>query len=315
MTHRDSCWRLLLQNSAALVVLSLSLATMVKAEPATTNDPTRIVSIGGAVTEILYALGKEKNIVGIDTTSLYPAYAAAEKPSVGYMRQLSAEGVLGLNPSLILAIEGTGPKEVLSVLESAKVPMVIVPDSFSGDGIVEKTRVIARVTGTEERGQCIIEQVRGDLAALQEIEAGITKPKRVLFILSFVNGRAMASGTKTAADGMIRLAGAVNAVTEYEGYRPLSDEAVIAARPDVIMSIERGGQGTISADTVFAHPAFVATPAASSRAFLSMEGLYLLGFGPRSARAARDVAVALYPSLKPEALPSERQAAHPSCTK
>ncbi len=76
----------------------------------TVTDPIRIVSIGGAVTEILYALGKEKTVVGVDSTSLYPPRAAAERPSVGYMRQLSAEGVLGLRPSLILAIEGNRPE-------------------------------------------------------------------------------------------------------------------------------------------------------------------------------------------------------------
>jgi iron complex transport system substrate-binding protein len=310
MTRDENTKRMVL-SATAIVALLLSITAAAHAEPAT--DPARIVSIGGAVTEILYALGKDKSIVGVDTTSLYPKQAAAEKPSVGYMRQLSAEGVLGLNPTLILAIEGAGPKEVLGVLQSAKVPMVVVPDTFSGDGIIEKTRAIAHATGADERGNCIAGQVRADLAALQKFEAGIAKPKRVLFVLSFINGRAMASGSKTAADGMIRLAGAVNAVTEFEGYRPLSDEAVIAAKPDVIITIERSGQGSLTADTVFSHPAFVATPAASSRAFLSMEGLYLLGFGPRSARAARDVAISLYPDLKPEALPSERQAAHPPC--
>ncbi len=254
-----------------------SVAPDALAEPV---DASRIVSIGGAVTEILYALGREKAVVGIDTTSLYPARAAAEKPSVGYMRQLSAEGVLGLQPSLILAIEGSGPKETLSVLEAAHVPIIVVPDSFSGEGIIEKTRVIAQAAGAPERGQCIIEQVRADLDALRRLETGIEKPRRVLFVLSFVNGRAMASGAKTAADGIIRLAGAINAITEYEGYRPISDEAVVAAKPDVIMTMERAGPATVTPDTVFAHPAFQATPAAANRAFVSMEGLYLLGFGP-----------------------------------
>src|SRR5690349_12078465 len=79
-------------------------------------DASRIVSIGGAVTEILYALGLKERIVAIDSTSLYPPDAAREKPSVGYMRALSAEGVLGLNPSLVLASEGSGPKETIAVL-------------------------------------------------------------------------------------------------------------------------------------------------------------------------------------------------------
>ena len=265
------------------------------------KDSSRIVSVGGAVTEILYTLGKEKNIVGIDTTSLYPPRAASEKPSVGYMRQLSAEGVLGLKPSVIIAIEGAGPKETLSVLQAAGVPMVIVPDSYTGDGIVERIRTIALATGAKERGECIIARVRADLATLEKLENGIAKPKRVMFVLSFVSGKAMVSGTKTAADGIIRMAGAENAITAYDGYKQLSDEAIIAANPDVVMTMERGGPGApanLTSDAVFTHPAFAATQAAANKAFLSMEGLYALGFGPRSAQAARDLAVSLYPQLK-----------------
>lgn len=307
MTH--TCSTQHLRQAVAALTLAAVFAGTAAAEEA------RVVSIGGAVTEILYALGKDKEIVGIDTTSLYPMSALKEKPSVGYMRQLSAEGVLGLNPSLILAIEGSGPKETLGVLQSAKVPMVIIPDSFSGEGIIEKTHAIAHAVGADARGRCVIDQVRADLTELQKVETGITKPKRVLFVLSFVNGRAMASGTKTAADGMIKLAGATNAITEYEGYRALSDEAIVAARPDVVMTIERGGQSPLTADAVFSHAAFQATPAAVQRAFISMDGLYLLGFGPRSARAARDVAIALYPDLKANALPSEGPGSHASCAK
>lgn len=281
--------------------------------PVQPGDTSRIVSIGGAVTETLYALGLDKNIVGVDTTSLYPPQAMKEKPSVGYMRQLSAEGVLGLRPSLILAVEGAGPKETMNVLEAARVPMIVARDTFTGEGIVEKVRVIAQAAGVPERGQCVVQRVRADLAALAAIEKDIKAPKRVMFVLSFVNGRAMVSGTKTAADGIIKMAGAVNAVTDYEGYKPVSDEAVIAAKPDVILAIERAGS-TVTADTVFAHPAFAATPAGLKRSFVSMDGLYLLGFGPRTARAARDLANTLYPQLKAAALPSESRGAEtPAC--
>ena len=108
------------------------------------TDPSRIVSVGGAVTEILYALGLESRIIAVDSTSLYPPHALAEKPSVGYMRQLSPEGVLGLGPSLVLAAEGSGPKDTIAVLEAASVPFVQIPDRFTGDGIVEKIRLIAQ---------------------------------------------------------------------------------------------------------------------------------------------------------------------------
>jgi iron complex transport system substrate-binding protein len=279
-------------------------------------DSSRIVAIGGAVTEILYAIGEDSKIVGIDTTSLYPPRAAQEKPSVGYMRQLSAEGVLGLRPSLILAIDGTGPKDTVAVLKAAKVPMVTVPDSFTGPGILDKIRIVAGAVDVPARGECLARQVAADLDALGKIESAIGRKKRVLFVLSFVNGRAMAAGRGTAADGIIRLSGGLNAIDAFEGYKAISNEAVIAARPDVVLAMQRGGPGTITADSVFALPAFAATPAGAKRAFLSMEALYLLGFGPRTARAARDLSVALYPELKSAPLPSERDAAAATaCTK
>lgn len=287
-------------------ILALAAMTMV-ALPARAADSSRIVAIGGAVTEILYALGHDKEIVGVDTTSLYPPQAMKAKANVGYMRQLSAEGVLGLNPSVVIAIAGSGPKETMNVLEAAKVPLVIVPDSYSEEGIIEKINVIAKVTGATDRAKCLIARVHDDIAALATLRAGIgERKKRVLFVLSFVNGRAMASGTGTAADGIIKLAGAINVIGDYEGYKQLTDEAVIAAKPDVILSIQRGGPGVLDAATVFAQPAFAVTPAAAKKSFVAMEGLYLLGFGPRTASAARDLAATLYPDLKVAPLPSER---------
>lgn len=277
---------------------------------ASAYDTGRIVSIGGAVTEILYALGQDKNIVGIDSTSLYPPRAAKEKPSVGYMRQLSAEGVLGLRPTLILAIEGAGPKETMAVLQATKVPMKLVPDPFSGEGILDKIRIVASATGASARGECLVKKVAADLDALTRLRAQIAGKRRVLFVLSFINGRAMVSGRDTAADGIIRMAGAVNAIDAFDGYKTISNEAVIAAKPDVVLAMQRGGAGNITADTVFVQPAFAVTPAGTKRAFVSMEGLYLLGFGPRTARAAGDLASALYPDLKSAPLPSEYAAAN-----
>jgi iron complex transport system substrate-binding protein len=119
------------------------------------ENPKRVVAIGGAVTEILYALGLEDRIVGIDTTSLYPKTALADKPNVGYMRQLSSEGVLGLNPQLILAIEGSGPKETLEVLETAKVPLISVPDKHTAEGVAQKISLIAHAMDADARGACL----------------------------------------------------------------------------------------------------------------------------------------------------------------
>jgi iron complex transport system substrate-binding protein len=264
------------------------------------NDPARIVSIGGAITEILYALGFEDRLAGVDSTSLYPAAALRDKPNVGYMRQLSAEGVLGLNPSLVLAMHGSGPKETIDVLEAAKVPLVLVPETFSEAGLVDKIKLVGHAMGADRRAECLSDAVTGDLQHLRELRAKVTKPARVMFVMSLLNGRTMAAGQKTAANEIIQLAGGVNAIDSYDGYKIINDEAIVAAKPDVVLTIQRG-KDSVDADAVYAHPAFAMTPAATNKTFISMEGLYLLGFGPRTAAAARDLAVKLYPALAPQA--------------
>lgn len=260
------------------------------------NDAARTVSIGGAITEILYALGLDGRLVGIDTTSLYPPAALREKPNVGYMRQISAEGVLGLNPTLILAVQGSGPRETMDVLETAKVPLVLVPETFSEQGLLEKIRLVGHAMGVDARAECLSTAVASDLTQLRELRARVTKPVRVMFVMSLLNGRAMVAGRKTAADEIIQLAGAANAVSDYDGYKPMGDEAIVAAKPDVVLSIERGAD-SLQADAIYAHPAFALTPAAGAKAFIAMDGLYLLGFGPRTAAAARDLSLKLYPAL------------------
>ena len=285
------------------------LASAIAAAPAAAGEPpARIVSIGGAVTEILYALGAEQRIVAVDSTSLYPPRALKQKPNVGYMRALSAEGVLGLNPSLILASEGSGPKETVAVLKAAGVPYVTVPDHFTGAGIIEKIDVISAAVGAAEHGACLAKIVRTDLDALAHVRGRIGKPLRVLFLLSFMNARPMVAGRATAADGIIALAGAANAMTAFEGYKLVNEEAIIAAKPEAVLVMQRASHH-LDAETAFKHPAFALTPAAHHKRFVSMDGLYLLGFGPRTAMAARDLAVALYPDISADKLPSERGAA------
>lgn len=256
----------------------------------------RIIAVGGAVTEIVYALGLEQRLAGIDTTSLYPPEALQQKPNVGYMRQLSAEGVLGLNPDLIVATEGAGPKETLAVLSEAKIPVVTVPETYSEDGILERIRIVARELGAERRGQCLIDSVNDELAKLRKLREHIEGKRRVMFVISMVNGRAMVAGRKTAADAIIALAGAVNAVEGFDGYKSISEEAVVTAGPDAILVMERGREA-VSSEAIFSNAAFALTPAAKSKTFVAMDGNYLLGFGPRTASAARDLARALYPRL------------------
>lgn len=273
----------------------------------------RIISIGGALTEILYDLGLERQVVAVDTTSVYPPRALKEKPNIGYMRQLSPEGVLSLAPSLILATEGSGPKQAIDVLEAASIPFVVIPDRYDGEGIIQKIELVGAVTGAKHRAECLMSVVHNDLSALAAMRASIKRPARVLFILSFMDDRAMVAGRDTAADGIIRLAGAENAIAEFEGYKPISDEAIVAAHPDAVLTMSRAGFEMTAAD-VFSRAPFQLTPAAKNKNFIAMEGLYLLGFGPRTARAAADLAHTLYPKAQRPASLDDEQLSRGDCS-
>ncbi|GAB1582153.1 hemin ABC transporter substrate-binding protein [Phyllobacterium phragmitis] len=279
--------------AAILAVVACSSTGALADEAARFADTSRIVSIGGALTEIVYALGEEKHLVARDSTSLYPA-EAQKLPDAGYMRALSPEGVLSVNPTGILMIEGSGPREALDVLKKASVPLVTVPDRYTRQGVVEKIHAVGKALGVEDKADKLAASVDGELAAAEKNASAIKERKRVLFILSMQGDRILAAGRNTAADGIITLAGGVNAIDGYDGYKQLNDEAVGKAAPDVILMMDRTGNHAASDEQVFASPAFAGTPAAANRKLIRMEALYLLGFGPRTAKAAHDLSVALY---------------------
>ncbi|MGE0230286.1 MAG: hemin ABC transporter substrate-binding protein [Flavobacteriaceae bacterium] len=284
---------LVLRASAIVLALGWLLAMMIPAGAESEKEamPRRIIAIGGSVTEIVFALGQQDRLVGRDTTSVYPPEASAVA-DVGYIRALSPEGVLSVNPDLILALEGAGPPETVGVLEESGIPLVTIPEGYDGDAIVAKIRATGKALGVPGKADELADKVSRDLAAATTTTAK-GEPKRVLFILSMQGGRVMAAGSQTHADAMIRLAGGTNALDDMNGYKQVSDEAVIEAKPDVILMMDRRGDHAISDDDLFSNPAISPTPAGINRNVVRMDGLYLLGFGPRTAEAVRDLGAAL----------------------
>lgn len=257
-------------------------------------DTSRIVSIGGAVTEILYDLGMGDAVVAIDTTSVFPPSALAEKPNVGYMRALSAEGVLSMSPSVLLVSENAGPPDALDVLKRSSVPFITVSDETTQAAVSDRVRFLGKVVCREAEADRLAASVEEGFADLERLTAGIETPKRVLFVMSMQSGRALVGGAATAADSIIALAGAENAAGALEGYKPMSDEAVLEAAPHAIlmMASTAGHSGD-----VLTEPAFRLTPAAENDRFITMDGQLLLGFGPRTPAAAATLVRELYPEL------------------
>jgi iron complex transport system substrate-binding protein len=303
---------LLLSLCLALFALPAAAAPVTLVDAAgrsvTVSDSSRIVAIGGTVTEILYALGLEDRIVGVDQTSNYPA-AAAQKPNVGYMRALSPEGVLSLRPSVVIAIEDSGPKDTIDVLERASVPFVLVPKAHDAESVAKTIHFVAEAVGETKKGEALASAIGADLATVAALRDRIKERRKAIFILGMNGDALMVAGSHTGAADIFALAGIDNALAAMEGYKPAGDEATLAAAPEaLVMMSERSG--SVSDDAVFAAPALSATPAAKNRRLIRMSGTYLLNFGPRTAHAARDLAAAVYPDLKLPALPARPWTGH-----
>ena len=277
--------------------ITIALTAMPAAAVPNANPPVqRIVAIGGAVTEILYALGQDRKIVGVDTTSLYPPQALKSKPNVGYFRAFSPEGVLSLDPTLIIASDAAGPAYAIKLLQQSKIPVERLSDDFTAAGVVAKIETIGHLTHSESKAAELaksISQGFADVAALRRRADGKT---RVLFIIAMQGGRPLVAGNGTAADAMIKLAGGVNVGADFVGYKQMNDESIIAGAPDVIVMMANGKQP--DKNEIFGLPALKTVPAASHQRLVAMDGLYLLGFGPRTPQAAKDLLGAFYPGLK-----------------
>ncbi|MFT7383844.1 MAG: iron complex transport system substrate-binding protein [Urechidicola sp.] len=264
------------------------------------EEPTRyerIVSIGGSLTEIVYELGAENLLVAVDTTSTYPKSALAKHPNVGYMRALSAEPILSLNPDLVMVASGAGPASVFEQLRAAGTKVIIIEDEPSIDGVYAKVRAVSQLVLKQPQGLALVESLREEFSAAKALLSTIDGKPRVLFLLSAGIGAPMAAGNDTSANAMITMAGGTNIISEINGYKSISPESIVVGAPDFVLIPQHVFDLYGSKQSVFALPELIATPAAQAQQLLVFDGLYLLGFGPRSIRAILDLATALHPDF------------------
>ena len=247
----------------------------------------RLICIGSAVTEIVYALNASNLIVGVDTTSIYPD-AARTLPSVGYSRTLSAEGVLSLSPSQILCTEDAGPPVVLQQIQDAGIRMQRIPAHHTFTGVCDRVIAIGQAIHRQTQADQLKRQLQLRWARIEDEMKAKPFPSaapRVLYIHSMNPSQVMVSGQETNANAMIRYAGLRNAMDGFRGYKPLTPEAVIMANPDLILVTDQGLQAIGGRSQLARLPGMERTKAILSQKVISMDAVYLLGFGPRMPEA------------------------------
>lgn len=246
----------------------------------------RLVTVGGAITEIVYALGAEAQLVGTDTTSLYPQ-AAQQTPKVGYMRTLSAEGLLALKPDAVIGTTEAGPPVVMDQLRSAGVKVELIESDHSWAEVQRKLQAVGRGAGREAQARALQAKLDTDWASVQQQVAQHKGRKpRVLFILSHT-ANVQVAGEKTAADAMLRFIGAQNVMQGYSGYRAMTAEAMAAAAPDLVLTTTQGIETQGGLEKFWLRPELALTPAFKTKALVQMDALELLGFGPRMPATVR----------------------------
>lgn len=260
------------------------------------SEQRRVISLGGDITEIIYALEAQKQLVAVDITSYWPKEAKL-LPQVGYYRAISAEGILSLSPDLVLMTDEAGPPSAIEQLKSINTPIEIISAHKTPDGITEKIQSIATALQLPKQGKKLVTKVKEDFIKLETFKKNRHKRPRVAFLFSVAKGNILAAGTETAADAMIALAAGKNVFSEYSGYKPINSEVLITAAPDILLLTDRVINSLGGIEGVMNIPGVSLTPAGKNKRIIVMDTLFLLGFGPRTGQAALELATKLHSEL------------------
>jgi iron complex transport system substrate-binding protein len=273
----------------ALLALSLGACNNnTKEAAAAMPDSTRIVSLNGSVSEILAGLGLENNIAGTDITSNYPAGMKA-KPKVGHNKNINAEGVMALQPDLIIGLKKEVSPALAAQFKAAGVKLLLAEQDYSVDGTRKLIHFLADSLHASAKGDSMVKVLEADLSKVPAVADNANKPK-VLFIYARGTGTMMVGGTGTAIDKAIALAGGQNAITEFADYKPLTAEALVKANPDIILLFDSGLQSLGGAAGLAKVQGIKETKAGKNNKIISMDGELLSSFGPRLGVAIQELA-------------------------
>ncbi len=273
-------------------LLGLLILTLVSAPSsfaqAERAGASRIVTIGGAATEIVFALGAGEQVVAVDLSSTYPPEVEA-LPKIGYVRSISPEGVLSVEPDLIVATGALGPAGARQTIRQFPIDTILLPELKSFPQLADSIVQVAEVLDVRAKGNALTAEIREkiEMATAKSELWGGQRPS-VVFILQppGPSTSGMAGGKSTRAHTIIEMAGGRNAAEAQAGFQPLSNESLLALNPDVIIMGQSPGHGgsQASIQAMLDDPALAALGAVQNKA---VHGVPLddLAFGPRLGEA------------------------------
>ena len=263
------------------------------------KDTSRIVVAGGSITEILFFLNESKNIVAVDTTSNYPE-DAKNYPSIGYVRALSAEGVLSLKPTLIIGEKDMGPENVLEQLKKTKIELRVLDEKNSVKGIEDKISCIASILGKNKnvnfKKNINLEKSVSKLKVISK--ANSKKNIRGLVILMMQGTSPVVAGRNTSGGDFLKMIGSKNTMSSFEGWKPAGKEAILLSNPNFILITKRATKSYGSLNSFLKESGIEMTEAARTQNVFSLDGMSFLGFGPRTINSGLEISDKIYEKFK-----------------
>ena len=255
---------------------------------------TRIITLFGDLTEVVYALGAQDFLVARDTASIYPP-EAEDLPNLGFNQALSAEGVLAFEPTIVFATPAAGPEQALEHLRGAGVEVVIIDEDDDLDAPSAKIRLVGSALGIPRRAEALALDVERRIADVRGSVDESDRGPEVLFLYLRGTVFQFAGGADSPSQVMIEAAGGIDSgvAAGIVGFQPLTPEAIVAADPQVLLLMERGLDSVGGIEGLLNIPGIAETRAGRDRRFIIMDDLYLLSFGPRAPDALAELAAEL----------------------
>ncbi len=252
------------------------------------RDLSNVVVAGGSITETIYYLGHQSKISAVDRTSRYPI-EAKKLPSIGYVRNLSVEGVLSLNPSIVIGENDMGPPTVVDKIISMGIDLRIIPEIQTAEGIYKKVKCINSIFPKSKYSQKNIQSLKESIKSLQILRnKNKSNPKKVMVILSIFGSSPIVAGKDTSGNSFIEILNLTNIANNFSGWKAVGIEHITKMNPDVILITKRGSRGYDNPQKLANSQMFKYTNAAKKKKFFILDGLAMLGFGPRTLTLAID---------------------------
>ena len=251
------------------------------------KNASRVVVAGGSITEIFYFLGEQDRIVALDVTSNFPPEAKS-LPSIGYVRALSAEGLLSMNPSIILGEDDMGPPAVIKQIRETSYDLRIIPEIRTIDGIIEKIEGIASILNVTEKSEVIISKKLEPYIKkiVKNREKIAKKGVKVMLVLNMQSSSIIVAGANTSGSGFIDLIGGENIFESFEGWKSVNAEAILELNPDYIIVPQRNVHKGLDVTSIADSELFKNTNAGKNKNFILDDAMAITGFGPRTINSA-----------------------------